>query len=150
MNPYLLVGLELGPRSIRRIISRIDPSRYDERLDPERFSPREVLAHLADWEPIMAGRIRQAVDQPGSTLEAFDEGERAIALRYDLTDPLAEAERFLAARSFSIALVAGLSREEFDRQAVHPERGVMSAYDLANLLLGHDLYHIEQLLEYLP
>ena len=32
-----------------------------------------------------------------------------------------------------------------DDERVHPERGEMAVEDQANMLLGHDLYHIEQL-----
>ena len=34
-------------------------------------------------------------------------------------------------------------------EVLYPERGVQTVEDLANMLLGHDMYHVEQLSAYL-
>ncbi|MCC2671855.1 MAG: hypothetical protein K0Q72_4326, partial [Armatimonadetes bacterium] len=66
------------------------------------------------------------------------------------SDPVEQAELFIRERAITAEWLRTLREEDWSRQVRHPERGPQSAEDLANALLGHDLYHIEQLSEYLP
>jgi hypothetical protein len=150
MNFYLMISIEFGPQVIRRLVDQLDPADWDRRLNPDRFTPREVVAHVADWEPIMRGRIRTALREPGSPILAYDEGQLALDHKYSETDPVEQAEAFIRERRTTAELLRQIdSEEEWQRVATHPERGSQSVEDQANLLLGHDLYHIEQLAEYL-
>ena len=149
MNFYLFPGLQFGPRIIRRLLEQLPPECLDRPLDPERFTPREVVAHLADWEPIMRERVRLAVTTPGVVIPAYDEGQMAIDHAYAATDPVEQAELFARERQLTIEYLRTLAAEDWPLQVQHPERGPQSAEDLANALLGHDLYHVEQLSAYL-
>src|SRR6185312_4556639 len=97
-NAYLILGLQKGPEVIRWIVDHADESVWDQKTDPERFSFREVIAHLADWEPITLGRMRQANERPGSTLEVWDEVQRAIDMDYASLDPRVELDRWIELR----------------------------------------------------
>lgn len=145
MSPYLFTGLELAPVAFSRIIRTIPAERLDEAVVAGRFTPREVIAHLAEWEPIMRNRVRTAVERPGSTVEVFDEGRMAVAARYHESDPVEQLRILTHERSRTIEYLRGLSRDDLQRAAFHPERGEQTAEDFANTFLGHDLYHIEQL-----
>ena len=150
MNPYLATALDLGPTVIERILARIPGSSLDESSTEGRFTPREVIAHLADWEPIMRERIVQACAKPGSVIVVFDEGEMAVAGNYAGTDPFEQFLQFQRERRLTCEAVRRVRSEDWAKTAHHPERGDLSAADLANLLIGHDLYHIEQLTAHLP
>jgi hypothetical protein len=147
MNPYLLPALETTPRLIRRAFEKLPPASWDRPTHPGRFTPRQVLAHLLDWEPILCERIRLAVETPGATLRTWDEGERAVTERYDEWDPIETLDRWFQERSRTIAYVETLDAEALLRTAIHPERGTLCAADLANMIPCHDLYHVEQLLD---
>ena len=60
---YLMKGLESAPVVIKRMLRTADSVDWDRRPDPERFSLREVLSHLADWEPIWLERIRRMAEE---------------------------------------------------------------------------------------
>jgi len=145
MNPYLLPVLEFGPTIQKRLVSQIECGRLDEPTAPGRFSAKEAIAHLADWEPIALARMHQAIEKPGSTVEAFDEGEMAIAHGYAQTDIEEQLRMYASRRSTTAAFLRNLKDEDWGKAIHHPERGVMTVADQANLLLGHDLYHIEQI-----
>ena len=119
----------------------------DVPTQPERFTPREVVAHLADWEPILREeRIVVPIAQPGCSVKAYDEGDLAIANNYAASDPLESARTFAEERAKTIELLRSLDAGQWDAYFTHPERGRMTVYDMANLLVGHDMYHVEQLL----
>ena len=79
MNPYLLPALPMGPVIVARLLEEIPHARLDEAMQEGRFTAREVIAHLADWEPIMRERILLARDAPGATIAVLDESEMAVA-----------------------------------------------------------------------
>ena len=149
MNFYLMPAIELGPLTVKRLMRQIPEQRWDETLHPDRFTPREVVAHLADWEPIMRERLRTAVTTPGQTIAAYDEGKMAVDHEYRATDPHEQAELYRTDREITAAFLRSVTPDQWRNTVHHPERGLQSAEDLANLILGHDLYHIEQLSEYL-
>lgn len=150
MQPYLFPSLPVGPIAVRKLMERIEASALDRPTAPGRFTPREVAAHLADWEPILLARMRQAHDDPESTILGIDEGEMAIANGYSSKDWRSELEAWAASRAETIAWLRTVGDDAWSRFVVHNERGRQSLYDQANLLLGHDLYHIEQLCAVLP
>lgn len=149
MNFYLLPTIEFGPRVLRRLLDQLPADALDRSLYPDRFTPREVIAHLADWEPIMRERIRTALTQPGATIPGYDEGQMAIDHGYAQADPVEQAELFIRERRITAELLRSLQPGDWEKRAFHTERGEQSVEDLANCLLGHDLYHIEQLSEHL-
>lgn len=149
MNSYLFPGLELGPIAIRRILAALPAASLDAKVDPNRFSPREIIAHLADWEPILLDRMRTSRDTPGETLYGHDEAVMAEQNGYRESDPMAQAELYLRRRGETLAWLKTLAADDWDKVGVHEERGPMTVRDQANMMLGHELYHIEQLTSYL-
>ena len=145
MNPYLLPVLEFGPCIMRRLVQQMPPERLDRPSAPDRFTPREVIAHLADWEPIMLARIHQAIENQGSTLTVYDEGEMAIAHRYAESNLTQQLELFAAHRKATAEYLRQLPEDLYENVVIHPERGKLTVKDQAWTLIGHDMYHIEQL-----
>ncbi len=144
-NAYLLEGLESGPKTLEILLNRIPEEAMDRPTHPDRFTPREVAAHLADWEPRLRGRIQTALDHPDAEVPVWDEGELAEENRYGESDWRKELDRFRSERAETIRLLKSLKPEEFGRTFRHPERGLMKIEDQAAFFLGHDLYHASQL-----
>ncbi|MCH8273744.1 MAG: DinB family protein [Armatimonadetes bacterium] len=150
MNPYLVSALEMMPGLIRREFERLSPEQVDARPDPERFTPREVLAHLADWEPIFLDRIRTGVTSPGSPVPVWDESQRATDNDYASKDPSDSLAIWRKARGETVAYVRGLKPEDFAKTVEHPERGTTTVGALASMMVCHDIYHLEQLASMTP
>jgi len=146
MHYYLMPSLGMGPEVLRTVIRNISSEKWDTPTHPGRFTPRQVLAHMADWEPILLDRIKIAVDTPGGLAQGYDEMQWAIDHGYDRLDPHVQADLFLQRRKASIEFLEKLTPEEWQRQYNHSERGLMSVYDTANMMVGHDMYHVEQLI----
>lgn len=145
INPYIFGALESGPAIIDRLIHRLPASKLDDRPDPDRFTVREVICHLADWEPFFLERLKGAVTEDNFQIVAYDEGQLAIENGYATQDVGAAIERYKAGRKQYIAYAASLSEADLDRPAYHPERGHLTAADLIDIVVGHDVYHVDQL-----
>ena len=63
VRKYLLSALAGTPVVADRLLLDVhaDDPRWDFRPEPDRFTLREVVAHLADWEPIHLERLTRNV-----------------------------------------------------------------------------------------
>src|SRR5690348_8092540 len=121
---YLLVSLKATPLMVRRIVATTDPGdpRWDISSD-DRFTPREVVAHLADWDSIFLERLRQTVHEDLPTLYNVDESQRAIERGYAASDPVASAALFQSERARTLEYLEALSDEQWQRVGRHSTIG---------------------------
>lgn len=149
MNPYIFKALPLTPVTLERIVASIPQSRHDDATDPDRFTLREAIAHLADWEPILLDRVSRTAEQDGYEIVPYDESEMAIKNNYAGQDVQESLRQFRDCRAKTVEYCKTLTEEQMARKALHPEIGILSVADILNQIIGHDLYHIEHLTQYL-
>jgi hypothetical protein len=147
-NPYL-GQLADTPATLERIIDCVRPELYDEATDPGRFTLREAVAHLADFEDVFLDRLRLAVERPGATVEGIDEGERAVAKKYAERDVRHELTVFANRRRDTVTFLNELDDAGRGREFVHAELGRFTVASYACTMLGHDLYHLAHASQYL-
>lgn len=148
MAPYSL-AIEFTPAALRHIIDCVPQERHGEQLSPDRFTLTEMVAHLADWEDIFLDRMRLAQEAPGSRIEVYDEGARAVEKHYETRDLQHELDVFENRRRDTLEFLRNLPEEDLAKTFQHPQRGTMTIRDQQMMLLGHDLYHLEQATQYL-
>jgi uncharacterized damage-inducible protein DinB len=146
---YLKEGLAATPVVIDRLLREAAPEQYDLRPDPERFTLREVMGHLADWEGVWMERAQRILTEENPDLPGYDEGAWAIEHGYARMDVAEQQARFREGRAKLLALLDPLSAEEWTRTAQHSEWGEITLVGLATLVLGHDGYHTRQIAEWI-
>jgi uncharacterized damage-inducible protein DinB len=144
-----MAALSYAPDIFTRLVAALPSNRVDEPTLEDRFSPRQVIAHLADWEPIFLDRIKLASTSPGSTITVFDEAVRAVEFEYANSNIQERLESFRENRIGLVQFVKGLDALQLANVVQHPEQGPVSTNDLIEMIVGHDVYHIEQLTAYL-
>ena len=112
-----------------------------------RFTPREIIAHLADCEIMFLNRLKAAVEKPGTEVPFFDEDQRAIDLNYNQADVVTTIQSFADRRMQTVEYVKSI--ENRNGFIIHPEQGNMDTRDVIYTIAGHDAYHIEQLSYYI-
>lgn len=135
--------LRATPTRLKEYAETASPLVLDSGYAPGKWSPTEVLAHMADVEVVMGFRLRQLAAVPGVELQAFDQD--TWASRYKRLDPALAVEAFAALRAWNLALVSGFSLEDWLAEAYHPERGFESADLMVRMMAGHDINHLAQL-----
>jgi len=147
---YVLSALEGTPATLEALSGSypsISPI-WDRRPDPDRFTLREVAAHLADWEAIFHGRIQRILNEDHPRLEDIDEGEIAIEHNYAEIDPHESLRRFKEGRAHLLATLRSVSGEQWERMGHKEMIGDISVEQMAVLILGHDGYHMSQFATY--
>jgi uncharacterized damage-inducible protein DinB len=146
---YLEAGLARSPAIVKRMVDKVNPARYDERLSPDRFSLREVVAHLADLEPVILSRYELALRSPGAEIENWDQDKEAVEKDYASWDVQHSLAKYADARAKTMAKFKSLSEDQLHLTLRHPILGEITLFDLTVFVLGHDTYHFDQISEYL-
>lgn len=134
------------PAQLTRLLERIGMEQADQPIAPGKWSIREVVAHLADCEIVFAFRLRQALAEPGITIQPFDQDLFARKyMAYDLASSLAT---FNAVRHWNVRLLATVTEEERSNVLTHPERGTMTFWNVVETMAGHDRNHLLQIARY--
>jgi uncharacterized damage-inducible protein DinB len=140
---HVLTALEATPWVVRLLIEttpEADP-RW-RRSEGGRFSCRDAVAHLADWDLVFTERLRQTLSGENISTEDADSDQRAVTECYSETAPGVAAELLRKRRSDLVGILAALPEEAWERHATHPRHGPMSVEAQAVHVLGHDGYHL--------
>jgi hypothetical protein len=148
LNPYekyldgrsVEVILAATTGELASLFAVIGPQKADVSPAPGKWSPAEILCHLADCELVFAFRLRQALAEDGPTIQPFDQEKWAAT--YTGIPATKALEVFNALRAWNLLLVAGALPQAANRTVTHPERGTMTFQTLVETIAGHDLNHI--------
>jgi uncharacterized damage-inducible protein DinB len=140
-TPAVVAGLTAGLAP--------DDERWDRRPYADRFTLREVAAHLADWDRIYVERLTLMRDRPGSPLIAYDESHLAIVHGYAHSAPRLSIRRLAESRSAMVRLLQDLTEPQWANTGVHPDQGPLSIDLHASYILMHDGYHTQQVAEWM-
>ena len=132
-------------RRLRAIVRDTPPDILRRRASSDRWSPVEIIAHLADVEIVASWRFRSILAHDGVPLQSFEQDEWATNLRYEATDPAESVELFEAARTGNLRLLRRVDPKRLENHGMHAERGRETAAHLIRLYAGHDLNHLKQL-----
>jgi hypothetical protein len=140
-NP--LEALEANSKRVETVARRLGDAGLSRSYGPGKWTGKQILAHLADAEVGIGFRIRQILSEDHHRIQSWDEG--SWARRYTDVDVESALASFLALRRWNLSLLRGLSSEDLERDAFHPERGPEKLGTVVRLLAGHDLNHLAQL-----
>jgi hypothetical protein len=151
LNPYasfldgrpLLEILAATPATLAELADAIGAARLSVAPAPGKWSPAEILCHLADAEIAFGFRLRQTLAEDHHILQPFDQ-ERWAAIYPGITARQALAA-FTALREWNLTLIRHAPPTAAAKPVTHPERGIMTFTTILETIAGHDLNHIAQL-----
>lgn len=137
--------LAATPGALRRVLAPLSEAELRRPEAPGKWSLLQVAAHLADSEIAYAWRLRLVLAQDRPPLTGYDQDAWEERLGYGETALADVLELFEALRASNLRLLRRLAPEDWDRVAVHAERGEESVRHMARLYAGHDLLHLRQI-----
>jgi len=151
LNPYakfldgrpLETILSSTSHEIANKLQMIDPEKVCEPPAPGKWSPAEIVCHLADCEIAFAFRLRQTLAEDHHVLQPFDQEKWASSYQ---GIPAREAlAAFTAFRQWNLQLIGKSLPASGAKPVTHPERGTMTFQTIVETMAGHDLNHLAQL-----
>ncbi|HEX7639248.1 MAG TPA: DinB family protein [Burkholderiaceae bacterium] len=149
MHPVTLQALAAFPDQLEAHFAAVPPAFRHwappswDGVPSEALTALEQLCHVRDIE--IDGyhvRLRRTLAEERPILASLDTDALARERRYAEDDPAAALAAFRAARSQTVALLAGLRPEQFDRQAVFEGYGPLTLRSLVHYLCSHDQQHL--------
>lgn len=132
-------------QKLEHLIRGVSPARLGKRPAADKWSVREIIAHLADAEIVGAFRIRFILGAPGTAIAAYDQNSWASSCHYSKCDPRKSLERFRSVRDANLSLLKLLTPKQWRHYGMHAERGQESIEHIVRMFAGHDLNHLRQI-----
>jgi len=151
LNPYasfldgrpLEAILSATSHEIANKLQMISPDRADQSPSPGKWSPAEIVCHLADCEIAFGFRLRQTLAENHHVLQPFDQEKWAAPYKgISAKEALAA---FTSLRTWNLLLINKMLAAAGSKPVTHPERGTMTFQTIVETMAGHDLNHIAQL-----
>ena len=149
-NEDLLPGasvLEQTPIIIEKILYAATPDDLHWKPAPDRWSIREVLAHLVEVETVFRQRAKLMVEQENPPLEAYDQSAAYAAGKYSSGRAAEHLRQFCHERDLSISWLRYVPAKALARTGQHAELGRITLGELLHEWAFHDLGHIRQIAE---
>lgn len=141
--PELIDAYVDGPRLLRAAVAGMSREQLLARPVPGKWSTLEVVCHLADFDPILADRMKRVIAEERPPLVGADENRFAAALCYhdrDLEEELTIIER---TRSQMARILRNLSADALGRVGIHSERGPRTLEQLLTTTINHIPHHVQ-------
>lgn len=113
--------------------------------EPDGWTPRMVVHHMADSETNSYVRLRRLLaEPPGTVIQGYDEAQWARVLHYDR--PVEGSVAVVrAVRDASAELLDTLVEADLGRQGIHTDSGSYSLADWLAIYIAHARDHAEQI-----
>jgi len=109
------------------------------------WSPREVIAHMADSEIGFGARIRMILTEETPVIASYDEERWARAFFYPERDPAVALATFRAVRASNLEILRRADEQACSRR-YRQDGATRTLGELVQHRADHDLQHVRQIL----
>jgi uncharacterized damage-inducible protein DinB len=131
-----------GPLMLRQVVAGMTQEHLDARPIPGKWSTREVVCHIADYEPIYADRMKRVIVEDEPTIYGGHPEALAARLAYGSRDVEEELLLVEAVRKQMARILRALRPEDFHRGGIHDKRGPMTLATVLERVTGHIPHHV--------
>lgn len=131
-----------GPQLLREAVAGMTESDRDARPIAGKWSTRQVVCHLADFEPVYADRMKRVIAEDRPTFFGGDPDVFAARLAYAQRDVDEELRLIEAVRGQMGRILQTLSATDFQREGIHSEAGPLTLQALLEGVAKHLPHHV--------
>jgi uncharacterized damage-inducible protein DinB len=135
--------LESSLADYRRTIAHLSPETWQQPWQPGKWTARQIMVHVSQWEQIFGVRFRGGLFIPGYVAQPWDQDQ--LVREFEAVDGPMAFRAFVAVREMNLALARSLSAAERAHRFQHPERGPIDVSDVLTTIAGHGVHHLEQI-----
>ena len=131
-----------GPVSLRNAVKGMTRDQLAARPVAGKWSTLEVIAHLADFEPIFAERMMRTLSHERPLLMTADEVLFAKTLNYQDRDVEEELAIIELTRKKLTRILRGVKADAANRVGVHAFKGLVSIEAQLTSAVNHIPHHV--------
>lgn len=132
-----------GPGQLRTAIRGMTPEQIDAAPVPGKWSTRQVICHIADFEPVYVDRMKRVIAQEEPSFFGGDPDLFAARLSYDARKIDEELDLIESCRKHMTTILRTLADADFQRAGIHSEAGRITLHKLLSNVTGHIPHHIK-------
>jgi hypothetical protein len=137
----------LGPEILRRAVSGMSDEELNTTPIPGKWSTRQVVMHLADFDMIYADHMKRVITEDTPALVDGDAELFASRLEYDKRDVDDEIWMIKAIRRHMAPILRSIDADEFERIGMHSDGGPLTLGDLLQRITDHIPQHVRHIEE---
>lgn len=141
----LLERFRRGAELVAVVATGAAGAELDYRAEPQKWSVRQIMCHLADSEMVGRDRFSRTIAEENPTLQRYDEKAWAERLDYHRRKFSQALETFRRIRGENYELLKEQPAESWGRTAVHSEQGTLTLGDLLRIYAEHAEGHARQI-----
>jgi uncharacterized damage-inducible protein DinB len=131
-----------GPDQLRQAVRGLSRDQIAARPIAGKWSTLEVVAHIADFEPILAERMMRVISHERPLLTVADENLFAATLHYPERNLEEELAIIDLTRKKMARILQALPAEAANRVGVHTFRGLLSLDAILQSAVNHIPHHV--------
>lgn len=132
-----------GPAQLRESVAGLAAAQLDQHVGPGQWTIRQVVCHLADFEPIYADRIKRAIAEESPRIQSGDPDLFARSLAYEHRSLENELGLIASVRAQLVEILRSCPADVRNRVAIHSDDGALSVETLLTRITGHIPHHVE-------
>jgi DinB superfamily len=137
---------EKEPQKIAMAVTGLPDKVLNFKPVPEKWSIREILAHLADIELVYGFRMRQMLSENSSTITPVNQDSWSQKMGYNETSAPESIAQFGLLRRSNLRLLRRIKTADLKRGAFHPEmQREFTLEELLGRIAKHGSSHLEQI-----
>lgn len=139
----ILKKLSLNFQRIEEFKNLDESTLYRTRTNGK-WTVKEIIGHLYDTQEVWGKRIEKCNESPGFVFQSYNPEELVEERDYNKVSIEYILERYRIERAL---MIDSLSEDSWFKEGFHPEEGIMRIKDLAEIIMSHEIHHIEQIEE---
>ena len=131
-----------GAADLRAAVKGMTCEQLVARPVPGRMSTLEVICHLADFDAVLAERMKRIIALGDALLLAADENFFLKELHYHDRDAEEELALIDATRKQMARIIRALKPEQFQKTGVHSMKGLLTLEKVIQTATNHIAHHL--------
>ena len=138
INEYLA-----GPAKLRSAVAGMTDREINAAPIAGKWSTRQVICHIADFEPVYADRMKRVIAEHEPTMFGGDPDVFAARLAYDEREIGEELQLIEATRRHVARILRALKPADFQRRGMHSTDGPITLATLLERISRHIPHHVK-------
>jgi uncharacterized damage-inducible protein DinB len=131
-----------GPAQLSQAVAGMSREQLLARPVAGKWSTLELVAHIADFEPVYVDRMKRIIAQEDPTLFGGDPDLFASRLAYHDRDVNEELALIAACRTHMARILRTLPEATFQRRGIHSENGPITLEKILTNIANHIPHHV--------
>jgi uncharacterized damage-inducible protein DinB len=136
-----------GPELVQQAVRGMSEAQLDSKPIAGKWSTRQVVCHITDFEPVYADRMKRVIAENCPTFFGGDPDTFAAGLAYERRPVDIELELLVAVRRQMATILRQLKAADFQRTGIHSEAGSLSLETLLQRIVNHVPHHVQFIAE---